>query len=267
MKVIIFDLDRTIVVNNKLSTNCINAVHNCQKNGCLIGIATARSALSALEFVKILNANFLVASGGALVQVFQDIHGTIYENTISKAECGFIFSILHQLHVAERIIVETRTGYYCNYAECLRWQGFQNAVLFDANQSLQVEAFKIILPYHEKTKVLFKNENLSGFQIELYNDHRWIRILKTGISKLNGVIYALAALGYFVTDSIYFGDDEDDIELIKACSIGIAVENARQEVKNAADIVCGRVENDGVAKWLQSNILHYYQKSEKDDVI
>jgi hydroxymethylpyrimidine pyrophosphatase-like HAD family hydrolase len=52
-----------------------------------------------------------------------------------------------------------------------------------------------------------------------------------------------------------FGDDVNDIEMIKKCGIGIAVENAIEEVKNNADYICGNNENNGMAHWIEQNIL------------
>ena len=52
-----------------------------------------------------------------------------------------------------------------------------------------------------------------------------------------------------------FGDDYNDIEMLRDCGIGIAVANAIDEVKAAADYVCDSNDNDGVAKWLEENVL------------
>ena len=54
---------------------------------------------------------------------------------------------------------------------------------------------------------------------------------------------------------VAFGDDKNDLEMIKNCGIGIAVENAIDEVKNVAKYICETNNNDGVAKWLEKYIL------------
>ena len=35
----------------------------------------------------------------------------------------------------------------------------------------------------------------------------------------------------------------------------IAMDNALDEVKIAADCICGDCDNDGMAKWLEENVL------------
>lgn len=51
-------------------------------------------------------------------------------------------------------------------------------------------------------------------------------------------------------EAIFFGDDNDDLEAIKTCGIGVAVQNAIPEVKAAADVVIGANDNDSVAEFL-----------------
>jgi hydroxymethylpyrimidine pyrophosphatase-like HAD family hydrolase len=54
---------------------------------------------------------------------------------------------------------------------------------------------------------------------------------------------------------VSFGDDKNDLEMIKRCGIGVAVENALDEVKNVAKYVCKSNNDDGVARWLEEYIL------------
>ena len=52
-----------------------------------------------------------------------------------------------------------------------------------------------------------------------------------------------------------FGDDFVDIEMIKLCGTGVAVDNAITEVKEAADYVTDSSEKDGVAKFIEKFLL------------
>jgi len=57
------------------------------------------------------------------------------------------------------------------------------------------------------------------------------------------------------TSALAFGDDYNDIEMLRECGIGVAVDNAIYEAKVAADYACGGCDEDGVAKWLEVNVL------------
>jgi len=59
-------------------------------------------------------------------------------------------------------------------------------------------------------------------------------------------------LGIKLTEAIAFGDDLNDLDLIRACGIGVAMGNAAPVVKEAADIVAGTNDQDGVAAVLEA---------------
>lgn len=52
-------------------------------------------------------------------------------------------------------------------------------------------------------------------------------------------------------DMMAFGDGENDIEMLQAAGIGIAMGNAMAEVKAAADEVTGSNNDEGIADALQ----------------
>jgi hydroxymethylpyrimidine pyrophosphatase-like HAD family hydrolase len=58
-----------------------------------------------------------------------------------------------------------------------------------------------------------------------------------------------------LSDIIAFGDDYNDMEMLKNCGVGVAVANACDEAKSAADYVCGSNDEDGAANWLEINML------------
>ncbi|AZQ42833.1 Cof-type HAD-IIB family hydrolase [Nonlabens ponticola] len=52
-----------------------------------------------------------------------------------------------------------------------------------------------------------------------------------------------------------FGDNYNDIEMLRDAGYGVAVENARPEVKAVANDVTLHHKKDGVALWLEDNLL------------
>jgi hydroxymethylpyrimidine pyrophosphatase-like HAD family hydrolase len=61
--------------------------------------------------------------------------------------------------------------------------------------------------------------------------------------------------GCSLSDVVAFGDDYNDISMLSVCGVGVAVANALDEAKAAADYVCDSNDNEGVAKWLEENVL------------
>lgn len=58
-------------------------------------------------------------------------------------------------------------------------------------------------------------------------------------------------LGILIKDIIAFGDEVNDIEMLTLVGLGIAMENADDVVKEAADQIAGSNDQDGVGKELE----------------
>lgn len=80
----------------------------------------------------------------------------------------------------------------------------------------------------------------------------YLEITNSNVSKLTAVNYLLK--NYFqlsLEESIAFGDNYNDLEMLQAAGMGIAVENARPEILKIAKQVTAPNIEDGVAKSLQ----------------
>ena len=62
-------------------------------------------------------------------------------------------------------------------------------------------------------------------------------------------------LGISLQDIVSFGDDLNDREMLQISGMGVAVSNAVKEVKEIADDVTLSNDEDGVADWIEKNIL------------
>jgi len=101
----------------------------------------------------------------------------------------------------------------------------------------------------------FLNSNFSD-QLHLYRSKpTYIEIANKSISKLTAIEYLLQT--YFDTpieDVVAFGDNYNDIEMLKAVGTGVAVGNAKPETKEVADVITLAGKEDGVAKYIKNNI-------------
>lgn len=57
-----------------------------------------------------------------------------------------------------------------------------------------------------------------------------------------------------LADVIAFGDNYNDIKMLEAVGIGVAVDNAREEVKKSANYITLANSDDGVADFIKKNI-------------
>ncbi|WP_246202645.1 HAD family hydrolase [Virgibacillus doumboii] len=65
------------------------------------------------------------------------------------------------------------------------------------------------------------------------------------------------AFGINPNEAAAIGDGPNDVKMLRHAGIGVAMGNAGEEVKAAADIVIGHHENDGLAQFIE----RYFVKS------
>lgn len=72
-----------------------------------------------------------------------------------------------------------------------------------------------------------------------------------GISKAKGLADIASCRGFDISETMAFGDGGNDLSIIRAAGIGVAMGNANPELKEAADYITASVDEDGVSKALR----------------
>ena len=76
-------------------------------------------------------------------------------------------------------------------------------------------------------------------------------VVPEGSNKAVGIQHLLAHYGIDPKEAIAFGDGGNDIEMLRYVGIGVAMGNASDEVKAAADFVTTSVDDEGIAYGLK----------------
>lgn len=71
--------------------------------------------------------------------------------------------------------------------------------------------------------------------------------------KNKGIDAIINHFGIKLEETMAFGDGGNDIDMLKHAGIGIAMENARDDVKEIADFITTSVDDDGI-----TNALKHY---------
>lgn len=102
-------------------------------------------------------------------------------------------------------------------------------------------------------KVAEKLDKIDGIKYSYYldtysGDKYFIEVYSADAGKKNTVEHLKRIYGF---DSVVaFGDNANDVEMMKAADLGVAVGNAQPEARAVADIIIDTNDNDGVAKYL-----------------
>ena len=90
----------------------------------------------------------------------------------------------------------------------------------------------------------------------VYSSNRYLEFNAPGVSKGTGLLELARMLGIPPEETMAIGDSSNDIPMIRAAGLGVAVANATDETKATADYVC-RENNDvgGVAEAIERFVL------------
>ena len=80
--------------------------------------------------------------------------------------------------------------------------------------------------------------------------------MEKGISKGTSLNQLIQILGIEREEVIAMGDSYNDLEMIEFAGLGVAMGNANDDIKAAADYVTDTNMNDGVAKVVEEFILN-----------
>ncbi len=82
-----------------------------------------------------------------------------------------------------------------------------------------------------------------------------LEIVAKGVNKGAALVRAAAMLGIPIEETIAIGDGENDISMLRAAGLGIAMENAPDNVKAAADVIAPPCDRDGAAQAMEKYLL------------
>lgn len=248
IKTIVVDLDRTLLHTDKtISAHSVQVFKECKKCGIKIMVATARPFRTAKQYCEIIDADAMVVSNGARI---------IYRN--QRTDYGICLrSAEHLLNALKRypdlrITLETGDCAYSN----LPINDYETILSDDLVGISNKEGVLKILVHldNEETLDLVKSELTDDLYYTIAHGYL-MQIMNISATKWNGIKAMLDLCNCSPNETVYFGDDQDDIEPIKMCGIGVAVSNGINDVKEAADYITESNDNDGVADFLEHWIL------------
>lgn len=249
-KTFLFDLDGTLLRSDKsISDYTSCTLRKCKEKGILIGIATARSERNSEKYISEINPDIVISSGGALIKYKNEY---IFRNEFSSQEVKEIIKTARRLCGNIEITADTVNAHY--------WNRIFDSQNTDPNwgESLYTDfsvfsenALKICFEIFDCEAIKQLSKIFNNCKITKFSDSEWYMLTPKSVSKENAVLELCKKSGIELTDIFAFGDDYSDIGMLKLCGKGIAVGNSISEVKDAADLVIGCNDDDGIAKYIE----------------
>ncbi len=254
-KLLMFDLDGTLLRSDRtISERTLTALARCREHGYIIGISTSRGEQNCYLFLKRLTPDILITCAGALVKKDGEY---VYKALFSEERTREIIAQARAICGPDsEITVDTVAGHFWNYKidPKVLDSTWGDSVWTDY-RDFHEEALKICVEVFDETKAEELQAALSDCDCSRFSDGCWYKFTKKGVTKEDSVGIVCDACGIDLSDVIAFGDDFADIEMLKTAGIGVAMGNAIPEVKAAADIIIGSNDEDGIAVYLEENII------------
>lgn len=258
IKLAIFDVDGTLVTkgNRRVPASCVKALNELSRKGVRLAIASGRPPFameqSLLEQVKF---DYFVCSNGAFVRNAQ--HEVLYHYSFSMEETR---SLIHAFKKTDNALMfQCQDAAHCYHGYKRIANMLQNFlgrldILVDERESDGYQQSTMPLAAVAKIEdcdLAMMKEKFPQFLFIPFDESFYD--INGMHNKATGVAHICEAMGWEMQEVISFGDDYNDLEMIRACGIGVAMGDARSSVKDAADYITGMCSKDGIANAL----LHY----------
>lgn len=258
-KLVFLDIDGTLLLNGgPVSGKVAQALKQAYDNGHFLCICTGRAYSEVPEEMKRFDG--VISAAGACVmwkdkilqaEYFAEEEKEFVTGLLEEAGATYIMEGFENLYmkmdIRERFFRELESA---RDEERMLLGFFYKTIPFDSVQEAE-RVHKCSYFYAEKDSFWFRERlrardmSVTSFsQAETRGNSG--EITKTAFTKGTAVHYLSDHLGVPVKDTIAIGDSENDLEMLKAAGVGIAMGNASDYVKETADDVTKPVTEDGV---------------------
>ena len=264
-KLIAMDLDGTLNNDQKLITEKTKAaLMAAQRKGIRLALASARPSPGLFKERDILRLQdhkgiLMSYNGGRIVDA--ETGKVLFETSMDLAETKQVLRKLESLPVTPilddgaQFYVTDKNGYKVDY-ECKN----NNMVCKEVGNLadfLEFAPIKILMSVQPEELIDvqrqiadFLPESLTVVQTAAF----YLEVIPRVINKGQGIRDICKVLGIEPAEVISFGDAANDIPMLEAAGMGVAMGNAQEAVKAAADMVTLSNNDDGIAAALEKLI-------------
>ncbi|MDN3015174.1 Cof-type HAD-IIB family hydrolase [Paenibacillus sp. BSR1-1] len=262
-RLLALNIDGTLLqTNGKIHKSTKDAIEYVQQKGIYVTLVTSRSFPSAKKVAKALKIKLpLITHQGALIasEIEKPIYVKRINEDITYDTVRFLEGIPCQIRlVHEQYSLANKFKLQNNLlAKTVFTSGdpifYSQQFVSSLSEHLHdqpVTPPKIEVYFEEKSDLIDAKKALSKMftEIEIIElDSLRLDIVPSGVSKLAGLTSLANQLGLKAREVVYIGDGLDDIPLIEAAGLGVAMWNADFAVKKASDWVTRSQNEQGVA--------------------
>ena len=266
-EVLVLDIDGTLTNSKKeITEKTLEAVISAQNEGIKVVIASGRPTAGIKDIAKKLKLDeyggYVLSYNGAKITNFKTKE-VIYNETLPKE----MIPAIYEEAVEQKVGIVTYEGSDAisgngideynqleariNGIGLREVEDFPNYVRFSVNKCLLTGEPSHMAEVEKKMKERF------GSFLNIYrSEDFFVEVMPQNIDKAYSLGKLLKHLGLDRSQMIACGDGFNDLSMIKYAGLGVAMANAQEVVKEAADYITLSNDEDGVAKVINKFMLN-----------
>lgn len=246
IKVIFFDIDGTLVPMGKphILDSTVNAFNALRSKGIHVVICTGRHITEISEGNDLSNYDFdgIIATTG---QYCLDANKKpFYTKAMNEHQHAEIISLFEEKKYS--VVLKTAIEEYLNVLTpiCKETYDFFGMKYRPEKKYNGEDIYQaLIFASEEERKKL--EEEMTDLEFTSWFPTA-TDIIPRGGGKVSGIDAYLEKENIDISETMAFGDGENDIEMLQHVHIGIAMGNANESVKNVADYITEDSDKDGI---------------------
>ena len=261
-QLIAMDLDGTLNNDQKvIDPPTRRALMSAQAAGARLALASARPLPGLYKERDLLDLTahhgILIAyNGGAIVDATDG--AVLASDTMTMEAARRVLRMLERLPVTpiiddgKQFYVTDSQGYKVQYEcmnnrmRCVEWPNLAEGLSWPPCKILMSVLPEELLSVQRRIADEL-DDDLTVVQTAPF----YLEVLPRRINKGDALRSACRATGIDLSQSMAFGDSENDIPMLRAAGLGVAMANASEEVKAAADVVTLSNNENGIAAALE----------------
>lgn len=255
---ITIDIDGTLKrSDDTISERSKKVIQELINQGHVIAICSGRPRYFSSMIAKdALASSYLISSNGT--EIYDSIkHKLIFSEYIPKDICKIIYNETKELNI--------RTLFTCEnteYATKFIRNNSQVLLTEDNLDELFNQNIKQIMVIDENMDAVREYKDRISNIKEIYvvdkfgenDEYMSFSVISFNASKGNALKVLAEYLNIPMENTIAIGNDNNDISMIKVANVGVAVDNASDDLKKCADVITKSNDFDGVACYLETLI-------------
>ncbi|MCC5895566.1 MAG: HAD family phosphatase [Alkalibacterium sp.] len=268
IKLVAIDLDGTLLnSDHQVSEENKRAIQKAKEQGVKIVLVTGRPLKGMLSILEECNlteeGDIGLTYNGGLVQ-WTRTGETLSQITLPKEDVVDVYKLSQDLElpcnfidldtVYEPAHPKDKPSQYAKHMKALPFVPIDmtnlpgelpiNKIVMCWHQEELDEKIKDIPePYHERYTIMKSRDNL-------------LEVLPKSVDKGKGLIQLSDLLGIGLDEMMAIGDQENDLAMVQTAGTGVAMANATQLVKDAAQVITKSNDEHGVGYAIEQYVLN-----------